>query len=407
MIALLRRLCLAVTALLLLAAPALAADRAPVILVSIDGFRAEYATRGLTPTIAALAADGVWARDGMRPSFPVNTFPNHYTLVTGLRPDHHGITDNTLFDAARPGVKFNMYARDQVQDRFWWDGAEPVWVTAEKAGLRSFVMYWPGSEAAVHGVRPSRWFVYDEADPAFARVDRLLAWLDLPPAERPAFMTLYFEEVDTVGHHEGPDSPALNAALGDVDAALARLVAGLRARGLYDEVNLVVVADHGMSSVARERTVYLDDLVPGGGVRPVTLGSVAGLVPETPAAEAALLGKHPHVECWRKRDLPRRFHYGTNARIPPVICLSETGWALSTRESWTRAADTKRAGAHGFDPSDPQMRALFVAHGPAFRSGVTLPVFDNVSVYPLIMRLLGLKPRPNDGRAKDTARALR
>ena len=169
----------------------------------------------------------------------------------------------------------------------------------------------------------------------------------------------------------------------------------------------MVVADHGMASVARERRVFLDDLVPGGGVRPVTLGSVAGLVPETPAAEAALLGKHPHVECWRKHDLPKRFHYGSHPRIPPVICLAETGWALSTRESWTRAAAARRAGAHGFDPDDVQMRALFVAHGPAFRPGVTLPVFDNVSVYPLLMRLLGLKPRPNDGRAKDTAAALR
>ena len=190
MIASLRRLCLALAVLLFLGAPALAAERAPVILVSIDGFRAEYATRGLTPTIAALAAEGVWARDGMRPSFPVNTFPNHYSLVTGLRPDHHGITDNTLFDIARPGVKFNMYARDQVEDRFWWDGGEPVWVSAEREGIRTATMFWPGSEAAVRGVRPTTWFPYEESLPAFDRVDRLLAWLDLPPAHRPAFMTL-------------------------------------------------------------------------------------------------------------------------------------------------------------------------------------------------------------------------
>ena len=407
MFSLIRRLCLAVLALLLVSGPAMAAPKAPLILISIDGFRADYMTRGLTPTLNALAEEGAGAPDGMRPSFPSSTFPNHYTLVTGLRPDHNGVTDNTMFDEARPGVKFSMGARDQVKDGFWWSEADPVWVTAEKAGVRSFIMYWPGSEAEIHGVRPSRWFAYDEKDPAFDRVDRLLAWLDLPAAERPGFMTLYFEEVDTVGHHEGPESPELNVALGHVDAAMARLVAGLRARGLYDQINLVIVADHGMTSVARERSVFLDDLVPGGGVRSVTLGAVAGLIPETPAAEAALLGKHDHVQCWRKHDLPARLHYGTNPRVPPIICLSEVGWALTTRESFNRMSASPYVGAHGYDPDDPQMRALFIARGPSIRPGVRLPVFDNVSVYPLIMRLLGLKARHNDGRRRDTAPALR
>lgn len=407
MIAVVRRFCLAALVLLFAGGPALAAERAPVILISIDGFRAEYATRGLTPTLAALAADGAWAPDGMRPSFPVNTFPNHYALVTGLRPDHNGLTDNTMFDDARPGVKFSMYARDQVQDRFWWDGGEPVWVTAEQKGLRAFTMYWPGSEAAVHGVRPSQWFVYDEKDPAFSRVDRVLGWLDLPATEQPAFMTLYFEAVDTVGHRVSPGGADLDKALSDVDAALARLVAGLKARGLYDRVNLIIVADHGMAETSPDRIVFLDDLVPIAEVTTITLGTVSGLIPRTPAAEAALVGKHPHVECWRKAQLPKRFHYGTHKRIPPVICLPETGWVLSSREWSARRPMTGVAGSHGYDPDAPEMRALFVAHGPAFRAGARLPVFDNVSVYPLIMRLLGLKARPNDGRAEDTAPALR
>lgn len=407
MITLARRLFLVFAAVLLFGGPALAAGRAPVILISIDGFRADYISRGLTPTLSALAADGAWARDGMRPSFPVNTFPNHYTLVTGLRPDHHGITDNTLFDAARPGVKFSMGARDQVQDRFWWDGAEPVWVTAEKAGLKSSVMFWPGSEAEIRGVRPSQWSVYDEELPPFDRVDRLLGWLDLSPAERPAFMTLYFEAIDTVGHRISPEGAGLNSALGDVDAALARLVAGLKARGVYDRVNLIVVADHGMAETSPDRVVFLDDLAPIADVTIVTLGTVSGLIPRTPAAETALVGKHLHVECRRKAQLPRRFHYGTHRRIPPVICLPETGWLLTTREWAARRPMTGPAGSHGYDPDAVQMRALFVAHGPDIRPGVVLPVFDNVSVYPLIMRLLGLPARPNDGRARDTARALR
>lgn len=402
-----RRLFLALFAVLCLAGPALAAERAPVILISIDGFRADYATRGLTPTLAALAAEGAWAGEGMRPSFPVNTFPNHYTLITGLRPDHHGLTDNTLYDAARPGVKFSMGAREQVQDRFWWDGGEPVWVTAEKAGVKSFIMFWPGSEAAIQGVRPSRWSVYDEALPAFDRVDRLLGWLDLPAAERPGFMTLYFEDIDTTGHHEGPDSESLNQALGRVDAALARLVAGLKARGLYGKVNLIVVSDHGMAPTAPDRVIFLDDLAPMDAVTVVTIGTISGFVAKTPEAEAALLGRHAHLDCWRKADLPARFHYGTHPRIPPIVCLPETGWVLTTREWAAKRPMTKPGGSHGYAPDDPMMRALFVAHGPDIRPGVLLPVFDNVSVYPLIMRLLGLTPRPNDGDPAATAPALR
>lgn len=408
MIASTRRLLLAFAVVLLAAGPvAAAAGPAPLILVSIDGFRADYIDRGLTPTLTALAGEGAWASEGMRPSFPSNTFPNHYTLVTGLRPDHHGITDNTLFDAARPGVKFSMGARDQVEDRFWWDGGEPVWVTAERAGMKTATMFWPGSEAAVRGVRPWAWFPYDETLSAFDRVDRLLGWLDLPPAERPGFMTLYFEAVDTQGHRFGPASPELNQALGDVDAALARLVAGLKTRGLYDGVNLVVVADHGMAETSPERVVFIDDIAPLDSITVVTMGWTTSLIPRTPEAEAALVGKHPHLECWRKGEMPARLGYGTHPRIPPVVCLSQTGWVVTTRARYAERPLTRVGGSHGADPHDAAMRALFLARGPDIRPGVRLPVFDNVSVYPLVMTLLGLAAQPNDGDPAATAAALR
>ena len=407
MTALVHRLFLALTAVFLLATPALAGQRPQVIMISVDGFRADYALRGLSPTLAAMATEGAWAPEGIRPSFPSNTFPNHYTLVTGLRPDHHGITDNTLYDVARPGVKFSMGARDQVSDGFWWDGGEPIWVTAERAGLKTATMFWPGSEAQVRGVRPRIWSAYDEALPAFDRVDRLLGWLDLPAAQQPRFMTLYFEAVDTQGHRSGPDSPELNGAIGGVDAALARLVAGLKARGVYDKINIVIVADHGMSETSPERVVFVDDITPLETFTVITAGWTTSLIPRTPEAEAALVGKHPHFECWRKGEMPARFHYGTNPRIPPVICLSETGWVVTTRARYAERPMTRIGGSHGADPEDPAMRALFVARGPDIRPGVKLPVFDNVSVYPLVMKLMGLTPQPNDGDPKATAAALR
>lgn len=402
-----RRLVLAFAAVFLLALPARAADRPALILVSIDGFRADYIARGATPTLAALAAEGAWAKEGMRPSFPANTFPNHYTLVTGLRPDHHGVTDNTLFDAARPGVKFSMGARDQVADAFWWDGAEPIWVTAERAGLPAGVMFWPGSEAAVRGVRPTWWKPFDQQLPSAARVDQLLAWLDGPPDRRPAFMTLYFDIVDTQGHRSGPDSPEMIPALKEVDDAVARLVAGLKARGLFDTTNLVVVADHGMAPTSPDRVAFLDDAASPDRFEIVTLGWTTGLVPRDAEAEAALVGKHPHFECWRKGEMPARFDYGTHPRIPPVVCLSETGWILTTRARQAERPIRAPGGSHGADPADPAMRALFLARGPSIRPGVILPGFDNVSVHPLLLRLLGLPQRPGDGSLADTAAALR
>ncbi|WP_366928790.1 ectonucleotide pyrophosphatase/phosphodiesterase [Phenylobacterium sp.] len=196
--------------LILSAAPALAQAPKPApkpvpltILISIDGFRTDYIQRGKTPALAAMAGDGVRA-EAMRPSFPSLTFPNHYTLVTGLRPDEHGVVGNVMEDAARPGVVFMLNKPEIVHDPIWWDQAEPLWVTAEKAGVRTATMFWPGSDGPIHGVQPHDWRLFDKAVTDIQRVDQVLTWLDRPPAERPRFITLYFNAVDTAGHISAP-----------------------------------------------------------------------------------------------------------------------------------------------------------------------------------------------------------
>jgi predicted AlkP superfamily pyrophosphatase or phosphodiesterase len=373
--------------------PVASGPRPLLILVSIDGFRADYLDRGLTPTLSRLAEEGV--RGSMRPSFPSNTFPNHYTLVTGLRPDRSGIVDNTMEDAAIPGVVFSMGNRDAVRDARWWDQGEPIWVTAERAGIPTAPMFWPGSEAPVHGIRPGRWKPFDQAVPTAARVDQALAWLDEP--KPPKFSTLYIDVVDTAGHKGGPDSPQVNAAIAEANAGVARLLDGLSKRGLVGKINLVIVADHGMANTSPDRVVWLDEIAPPGSFRVVTAGSKAGLVP-TPGREAEadkLLGVHPHVQCWRKGELPKAFHYGHNPRVPPIVCLGETGWSLSSHANPYKPG----GGAHGFDPADPTMAAMFVANGVDIPHHKTLRRFDNVDVYPLLARLIGVQPQPNDGHA--------
>jgi predicted AlkP superfamily pyrophosphatase or phosphodiesterase len=289
-------------------------------------------------------------------------------------------------------------------DPFWWDQAEPLWVTAEKAGVRTATMFWPGSDLPIHGVQPHDWRMYDKRVLADQRVDQVLSWLDRPAAERPRFVTLYFDEVDSNGHSAGPDSPEVNAALARTDAAVGRLVAGLKARRLFAESDLVIVADHGMAATSADRTTYLEDLLPLADLHVVGLGAEAA-VGAAPGHEdevgRALLGPHPHMTCWRKQDVPRRFHYGSNPRVPPYVCLAETGWLIEGAKGWP-----VKKGGHGFDPYDPLMGALFVAHGPAFRKGAVLPVFDNVDVYPLLAGLVGIDPLPNEGNLSDLESAL-
>jgi predicted AlkP superfamily pyrophosphatase or phosphodiesterase len=388
-------------------APAPVAEKR-VILVSIDGFRADYLDRGLTPTLSALAADGARAEGGMRPSFPSVTFPNHYTLVTGLRPDEHGIVNNTMTDPAYPGAVFRLSDRAESTNPRWWNGAEPAWVTAEKHGVRTATMYWPGSEVEIRGVRPHDWLPFDQSMPSMKRAEQVLTWMDRPPAERPKLVTLYFDIVDTQGHAFGPDSPEVNAAVGEVDAAMGALVAGLEARGLAASTDIVVVADHGMAPLSPERQIQLDDIISPTLIDvPWMAGYLLGVVPaegKTAEVEAALLGRHGALQCWRKGEIPARFHYGTNPRIPPIFCSPDTGWNIVSASRPSRWASK---GAHGYDNDAPEMRALFLAHGPDFRQGARVATFDNVDVYPLLMGLIGVPPEKNDGDVADLAGALR
>jgi predicted AlkP superfamily pyrophosphatase or phosphodiesterase len=397
------------------AAPA-ATARAPVtILVSIDGFRADYLDRGVTPNLNALAKGGISA--AMHPSFPSKTFPNHWTLVTGVRPDRNGIVSNNMEAPERPGAKFTM---DDSKDPFWWNAAEPLWVTAEKAHIRTATMFWPGSNTAwgatmaqswpyaiTGGTRPEDWWPFDIVVDARQRVNGVIDWLRRPAATRPKFVTLYFDTVDTAGHNFGPDAPETTAAAADVDRRIGELVAGLRDLG--QPANLVIVADHGMAGTSHDRIIPLDKIADPADYRLFESGPFASLYPipgHEAALEKALLAPHDHLQCWKKSEIPARFHYGTNSRIAPYFCLAEIGWI--TAKSAPTHADEGVGGTHGYDNMAPEMLALFIANGPAIRPAGKLASFDNVDVAPLIRDLLGLPAGTNlDGDDAPFKGALR
>ena len=383
-------------------APAAARGAAPqVILVSLDGFRRSYLDTDSVPALHALGRDGVTA-DAMIPSFPTLTFPNHYTIATGLYPEHHGIVGNTIYDP-QFGALFTMSNAASKESRWW--GGQPIWVTAEKQGERAASMFWVGSEVEIDSVRPTRWKPFDAKMSFDARVDTVLSWLDLTGPQRLSLITLYLDEPDHTGHDAGPDSPRTAAAAARADSAIDRLVQGLRVRGKYDSVNLIVVSDHGMSQLSPDRVVYLDDVVDTTSIRITSLSPDLMITPRDGDAPSLLakIRRLPHVSAWLKADVPARLHYNDGGRITPIVAVADDGWTIAIHGGRRGPA----GGAHGYDNAAASMNAIFVAHGPAFQKGVTMRPFPNVDVYDLLTRLLRLNPAPNDGSIEPFSAVLR
>ena len=364
-------------------------SRPHVVLVSFDGFHPAYLTRFDTPHFDRLAARGMRAA-GLVSVFPSLTFPGHYSIATGLHPEAHGVVGNRFFDPAR-GAEFS-YRRDDAQDGSWWDG-EPIWVTAETQGMVSAAFFFPGTEADIGGVRPSHWRAYDGRVPNAERVEQVLAWLALPPAERPHLVTLYFSLVDGAGHRLGPDHPDMRRSVERADGLLGRLMAGIDALPHGERVALVVVSDHGMAAPDPDQTTVLPEVTDLGGVRRVAAGPSVSLHVGDPERARALRerlnARLVHARAYLREELPDHLHASGNARLGDLLVMP-TGFGMVQFD----ADDSPPAGMHGWDPTLPAMHGIFLATGPGIAAGVTLPAVDAVDVYPLVAHLLGLKPNP-------------
>jgi predicted AlkP superfamily pyrophosphatase or phosphodiesterase len=415
-------LAIAITALLLITRFAPAQEQSgsdknlkpTVILISIDGFRPDYLDKYPAATLSMLAKQGVRAR-WMTPVFPSVTFTNHYTIATGLYPDKHGIIGNTMYD---PEFKqtFSLRKREEVQNGRWWLG-EPIWVTAEKQSQRAAAFFFPGTEAEIGGKRPSYWKTYDEKIPNSERVDVVLSWLDLPSPERPTMILTYFGDIDHAGHESGPDSDGVRQAVAEVDKALGRLVEGLKSREIFEQVNIIIVSDHGMVRTDPSEIVFLDDyfdpkqaetIVWFGG--PVNIFAKPGM---EQAIYSTLKSKSPpHVTVYRKEDVPAHFHYSKSRRIGDIVVMPDEGWAIVNRENYRPPAPAANGGvtsggAHGFDNRLESMRASFIARGPAFKQAIVVDPFESVDVYNIMAKVLRLKPASNDGSQRTVKAVLR
>jgi predicted AlkP superfamily pyrophosphatase or phosphodiesterase len=343
----------------------------------------------------------------MVPSFPSKTFPNHYTIVTGLHPEEHGIVANAIRD---PELGLFTLRDTLAQSEPRWWGGEPIWRTVERQGRRAASVSWPGSEAPIGGARQSWWSRYDHSRPHEAIVGQVLEWLALPPDSAPVMITAYFHDVDGAGHTFGPDAAETDSAIAKVDRAIGALVDGITRLGLSEVVNIIIVSDHGMAETSAERVIVLDELVDLTDIEVVDWNPVAAIAPDPGDVErvyAALHGAHPHLQVFRKGEVPARLHFNAHRRITPIVAIADEGWSITSRERadrW-RASGRPTGGTHGYDPALISMGATFIAAGPGIAVGRVVPPFGNIHVYPLMARLLGVTPAPNSG-SLDSVRAV-
>jgi predicted AlkP superfamily pyrophosphatase or phosphodiesterase len=387
-----------------------AGNSAIVVLISIDGFRWDYLDRYQPPALMRLAAEGVRA-EGLIPQFPSKTFPNHYTIVTGLRLANHGILSNNMRAPDIPG-EFSLSNRDVLADSRWW-GGEPIWNTVERQGKVAAAMFWPGSETMIGGRQATYWAPFDDSYPNDERVNRVLEWLTLPDGRQPSFLTLYFSDVDNAGHEFGPESAETRTAVLEVDRAIGGLIGGVEAAGLADRVNYVVVSDHGMSALSADRVIVLDNYIDLTAVDVVDWAPVLGLSPKDGNVDrlyAALKDKHPHLQVYRKSEIPPEYGLADHPRVPAVIGVADEGWNIASARDLNRWAAGERrppAGTHGYDQRAKSMQGLFIASGPRLRSGIVVAPFENIHVYELMCALIGVAPAKNDGDPAVTRDMLR
>ncbi len=375
-----------------------------VVLVSLDGFRWDYAKRDGAPHLLGLGKQGVWAPEGMWPSFPSLTFPNHFTIVTGLYPEHHGLVANGFYDPAKQ-AHYAIGDPAAVTDGSWYSGT-PLWSLAESQGMRSACFFWPGSEAKIAGYRPTYYFHFDNKINDDARIEQVLSWLRLPPADRPHFITLYYAEPDHEGHEFGPDAPETKAAVVKVDKLVGKLKEGLDATGL--PIDLVVVSDHGMAKV-QGGWITLDQFADLAGFE--TAGSLLYAKTEDDAARVynQLKKASSQFVVYRRKDVPGELNFRDNPREgDPVVIATGPFIIRAHGPPAGKQESAPPVGMHGYDPHKmPEMKASFYAAGPDILPGRTVRPFENVNLYPWLAHLLGLTPPKSDGSLNVLAGTLR
>lgn len=361
------------------------------VILSLDGFRWDYPTKTATPALNRIARDGVKAVS-LIPSFPSKTFPNHYTIATGLVPDHHGLVNNSFYDLEldKPYSLSNKEAR--FNPVFY--GGEPIWITAQKQGVKTASYFWVGTD--VDDMHPDIWKKYNQQTPFTERIDTIVKWLKLPLAERPRLIMAYYHEPDEAGHNYGPDDKRTLKTVREMDQMVGKLYQQIEELPNTDSINLIIVADHGMGAISSKRNIVLRDYIPQSW--PVMIqGGTPNFNIYAPGvwkdSAYMALKKAPHIQVWKPAEVPAYLNYGKNQRVGDIIVVADSAWSVSL----SKAEKESTGGTHGYDPRDTDMHAIFYAVGPDFKKNYVQPSFQNIHIYPLLAYLLGILPAKTDG----------
>ena len=374
-------------------------------MLSLDGCRWDYPQMAKMPNLESIARRGV-KMESLQPSFPSKTFPNHYSIATGLYPDHHGIVQNSFYDPEMDAY-YKIRDRAAVENGDFY-GGEPIWVTAEKQGLRTASFFWVGSEAPVQGIYPSRWKKYDHHFPYAARVDSVIAWLQLPSRERPRLITWYYPEPDGVGHEYSPESREVREKLEYLDSLIGDFLTKLERLPIADQVNVIVTSDHGMARISAAKAIYFDDYIQTTWLDTALGSNPVWMFDTKEGFEDSVylhLKRAAHLQVWKKDSIPEHLHYGSNPRVMDIVATPDINWSIGWRAN--KLSPDFVGGTHGYDPRYKDMQAIFYAAGPAFKQGYVHPAVENVNIYPLIARILGLQPAETDGKLENISRMLK
>jgi predicted AlkP superfamily pyrophosphatase or phosphodiesterase len=358
----------------------------PTILVSFDGMRFDYLEKTNTPYFDSFIKKGVMAKS-LIPVYPSYTFPNHYSIATGTYSGNHYLTGNHYYSKIHQ-EQYSYYKRETVINPKFYKG-EPIWVTAEKQGVKTASYFWVGSEAPINGFKPSIVKDYDGKVPFENRVDSVIAWLKLPEKNRPQFVLCYFSEPDKSGHKYGPNSKKTIKAIKKADKMLGRLVKGLSKNNI--EANIVIVSDHGMREISRRRVIVIDDYISD--MSKVTTYD-GGPILQIDSEDKNIYNQLKdirHLSVYSKENIPNRYHF-VNENTGDYLLVPDPGWLVFTQEEFETTGMLNIKGMHGWDSADPQMHGVFFANGPDIKKGKVIDSFENVYVYGLISSLLNIKP---------------
>ena len=373
------------------------------VVLSLDGFRWDYPDKTNTPTLDLIAKEGVKAVS-LIPCFPSKTFPNHYTIATGLFPDHHGLVNNSFFDS-ESGKSYAIVNKEARFDPSFY-GGEPIWITAQNQGIKTASFFWVGSDVAIQGKHPDYWKTYDGSIPFIQRIDTIIRWLSLPEAQRPGLIMAYYHEPDAVGHEYGPDDPRTLKLVRELDSLTGILYSQIRNLPNGNCINFIVVSDHGMGSVSSDRNTTLRDYIPKTWPVRIEGGNPNfNLYAEGAWVDSAYLSlkNARHLQVWKPSEVPAHLNYGKNPRVGQIIVVADPDWSVTLNTPKKHFT----GGTHGYDIRDTDIHAIFYAAGPAFKQRYVQPSFQNIHIYPLLAKLLGIIPTKNDGNLSEVIDMLK